>query len=94
MKFSWDEDKNTVNKRKHDISFEAAQYIFDDPFLLAVQDRFVDGEERWQTIGTIAGTTLLLVAHAWTDDAEEEHVQIISARLANRKERNKYERNS
>lgn len=63
VKFSWDEDKNTVNKRKHDISFEAAQYIFDDPFLLAVQDRFVDGEERWQTIGTIAGTTLLLVAH-------------------------------
>ena len=94
VKVSWDEDKNTINKGKHGISFEAAQYVFDDPFFIAVQDRFVEGEERWQTIGTVAGVTLLLVAHTWTEDAEEECIRIISARLANRKERQNYERNS
>ncbi len=94
MKFSWDEDKNTINKGKHGISFEAAQYVFDDPFFIAVQDRFVDGEERWQTIGTVAGVTLLLVAHTWTENADEEYIRIISARLANRRERQNYERNS
>ncbi len=94
MKFSWDEEKNTINKEKHGISFEAAQYVFDDPFFIAVQDRFVEGEERWQTIGTVAGVTLLLVAHTWTEDADEEYIRIISARLANRKERQNYERNS
>lgn len=31
MKFEWDEDKNTVNKEKHKISFETAAYVFDDP---------------------------------------------------------------
>ena len=94
MKFAWDEDKNTINKAKHDISFEAAQYVFDDPFFIAIQDRFVDGEERWQTIGMVAGATLLLVAHTWIEDEGEEHVRIISARLANKTERKKYENNS
>lgn len=94
VKFCWDEEKNTINKGKHGISFEAAQYVFDDPFFIAVQDRFVEGEELWQTIGTAAGVTLLLVAHTWTEDAEEECIRIISARRANREERQKYERNS
>ncbi len=54
VKFSWDEDKNTINKGKHGVSFEAAQYVFDDPFFIAVQDRFVEAEERWQTTGMVA----------------------------------------
>ena len=32
MKFEWDEDKNTINKEKHKISFETAAYVFDDPY--------------------------------------------------------------
>jgi len=94
VRFSWDEDKNTINKGKHGVSFEAAQYVFDDPFFVAVQDRFVEGEERWQTTGMVAGVTLLLVAHTWIDDGQEERIRIISARLANRKERQNYERNT
>jgi uncharacterized DUF497 family protein len=29
--FVWDEVKNKANQRKHGISFELAQLIFDDP---------------------------------------------------------------
>ena len=27
----WDEDKNEINKREHDLSFQTAQYVFADP---------------------------------------------------------------
>ena len=31
MKFEWDEEKNIINKKKHNISFETAAHVFDDP---------------------------------------------------------------
>ena len=30
MRFEWDEEKNTVNKEKHGISFETAALVFDE----------------------------------------------------------------
>lgn len=91
MKITWDENKNEVNKTKHGISFETAQFVFDDPLLFSQQDWFVDGEERWQAIGLAAGATLLVVAHTWIDYENEEHIRIISARLASKTERRRYE---
>ena len=66
MESAWDERKNRVNKRKHGISFETASLVFDDPYHLTRQDREVNGEPRWQTIGIVNGVHLLLVAHAVT----------------------------
>ncbi len=94
MKITWDENKNILNKIKHDISFELAQLVFNDPLHFSHRDRIVDGEERWQAIGLIGGTTLLLVAHTWVDREDEEHVRIISARIANKTERKRYANNS
>ena len=91
MKITWDENKNKVNKTKHRIDFETAQFVFDDPLLFSRQDRFVNGEERWQTIGLVDGEALLLVAHTWTDYENEEYIRIISARLADKTERRRYE---
>jgi hypothetical protein len=51
VEFAWDERKNQANKRKHGVSFETASLVFDDPHHLARQNREVDGEPRWQTIG-------------------------------------------
>lgn len=93
--FSWDEDKNTSNKRKHGISFEAAQLVFDDPLHLTRQDRFESGELRWQTVGEVGGLVLLLVAHTWQgSDDGNEHIRIISARQASKLERKMYEQNT
>ena len=94
MKITWDENKNALNKKNHRVSFELAQFVFDDPLHLSRQDRVVNGEERWQAVGTVDGTTLLLVAHTWSDDENEEHIRIISARLATKNEREIYETNS
>jgi len=56
-----------------------------------MQDREVDGEERWQTIGKADGILLLLVAHTFEDEDDEEVIRIISARKVNAHERRTYE---
>ncbi len=38
MKFEWDEDKNSINKEKHKISFETAAHVFDDPDYIEMFD--------------------------------------------------------
>ncbi|WP_369334484.1 BrnT family toxin [Candidatus Thiosymbion oneisti] len=59
---------------------------------ISIQDRHEDGEERWQTIGRIGRTVVLLVAHTYRDgEPNEEIVRIISARKATPKERRIYE---
>jgi uncharacterized protein (DUF4415 family)/uncharacterized DUF497 family protein len=62
MRFEWDENKNRRNLAKHKISFETASLVFDDPQALSVQDRVVEGEERWQTLGMMSGIAII-VAH-------------------------------
>jgi uncharacterized DUF497 family protein len=54
------------------------------------QDRVIEGEERWQTIGMVNGVLLILVAYTVVDE-EEEVVRIISARRVTRQERIEYE---
>jgi uncharacterized DUF497 family protein len=91
LKFIWDEQKNQLNKIKHKISFETAKLVFDDPFHINVQDRYENGEERWQTIGVIENVVFLLVAHTIKYDNNTEIIRIISARKATPQERKKYE---
>jgi uncharacterized DUF497 family protein len=90
MRFTWDAVKDRSNRRKHGISFETAVRVFCDPFHLSRQDRVVDEEARWQTIGMVDGVLLVLVAHSVVDE-EEEAIRIISARKVTRQERIEYE---
>jgi uncharacterized DUF497 family protein len=91
--FSWDERKNRANRKKHGVSFDLALEVFDDPFQLSTLERIENGEERWQTIGMVDDTMLLLVVHLWEDlETGEEHIRIISARRATAHERARYEK--
>ena len=92
MEFTWDARKNRANKRKHHISFETAILVFDDPLHVSTQDREVDGESRWQTIGMANDLHILLVAH--TVDEAGDMVRIFSARKATRMERSIYAQGS
>ena len=86
MEFAGDEEKNWINKRKHGVSLESASLVFDDPHHLMRQDREVDGEPRWQTIGVVNGIHVLLVAHtvvAHTVNQYDEEIRIVSARKSN-----------
>jgi uncharacterized DUF497 family protein len=90
--FEWDDQKAESNYRKHGIRFEEAAQVFDDPLALSEQDRIENGEERWQTIGQVAGCLLVLVAHTiLLEDDDVEVIRIISARRLDRKEKKRYE---
>lgn len=65
LNFEWDETKAATHLRKHGVRFEDAAKVFADPNHLTVQDRFENGEYRWQTIGMVAGEQILLVAHVF-----------------------------
>ncbi len=89
MRFEWAEEKNRRNLAKHKVSFETASLTFDDPLLLSIQDRIVEGEERWQTLGMVSGT-VLLVAHTYRAEPGGEVIRLISARKAIAGERRAY----
>jgi len=91
MRFEWNEAKNRRNRIKHKISFETAKMVFEDPYALSLQDRFVDDEERWQTLGNVGGNIVVLVAHTYSEAHGEEVIRIISARKATSTERKAYE---
>jgi hypothetical protein len=82
--------KNHANRVKHGISFTVAAQVFLDPDAIEIQDREVEGEQRWQTIG-FAGA-ILTVAHTLRDDEAHEVIRIISARKATPAERRIYEK--
>ncbi len=84
----WDPVKAETNLKKHQVSFEEASTVFDDPLFITFLDvaHSVD-EERYITIGLSKTNRLLLIAHT-----ERQGVtRIISARKATKNERRFYE---
>lgn len=91
MNIEWDPVKNEINKEKHHISFEAASYVFSDPFRLERYDRSENNnrnEDTYQTLGKV-GEVLFVV---YTERINA--YRIISARLADAEERRIYYGNS
>lgn len=91
MPWTWDPAKNRTNERKHGVSFETAQLVFDDPLALSRPDAGAHDEERWQTVGVVANVAIFVVHTALEDEGEEPVGRIISARKATRSERKAYE---
>ncbi|MBN9075289.1 MAG: BrnT family toxin [Rhizobiales bacterium] len=87
MRFEWDERKNALNLAKHGISFEEACLIFEGPVVSRTDDRTDYGEQREVSIGAIGDIVVVTVVH--TD--REGVIRLISARLANRRERRLYD---
>lgn len=93
MLFEWDPIKAEGNLKKHGISFELAQSVFDDPQHLSLLDAKIPHEERWITIGLSADARTLVVVHTYVVmESNHELIRIISARKATRKERLEYEK--
>jgi uncharacterized DUF497 family protein len=89
LTFGWDPRKAVSNLKKHGVSFEEAATAFGDPRSLSVPDPTHSyGEERFILIGRSERTRLLVVVHL---EITETNLRLISARLANRQERQTYE---
>jgi uncharacterized DUF497 family protein len=91
MRFIWDENKNRQNLRKHDVRFETAVLVFDDPYAITQRDVTFEDEERWITVGGIGPGSILLVVHTFYEEHDEEVIRVISARAAESHERRAYE---
>ena len=67
MRFEWSQAKNRENLRKHDIEFETARLVSDDPWAISVVDNLHDeeDEQRFVTIGAIGSGSVLYVVHTW-----------------------------
>jgi hypothetical protein len=54
MKFSWDPDKERINRRKHKVTFFDACHVFADQYVLTLFDNEHSlDEERWISMGKI-----------------------------------------
>ena len=91
--FDWDADKAEANLKKHEVSFQEAKTVFNDPLLITFPDEeHLETEERLISIGMSATNRVLLVVHTEREVAEELIViRIISCRKATASERRVYE---
>lgn len=79
MRFEWDEDKAHENAKKHRVSFEHAQHVFDDTRAVPFEDlqHSSSEETRYVMIG-MSPVGLLFVSFTYRDEV----VRLISARRA------------
>ena len=90
IRFEWDENKNTINKRKHRISFEEAQTVFYDAEALVIPDpEHSQDEERFIILGMSRRANLLVVCHCYRES--ETVIRIITKRKATRNETAQYQ---
>jgi uncharacterized DUF497 family protein len=87
--FEWDPGKASRNLAKHGVSFPEARTVFEDAeaLLLPDPDHSAD-EDRFILLGLSAALRVLVVVHC--ERAEGTVIRLISARKADRQEREAY----
>ena len=85
MQFEWDPEKSRANIRKHGLSFQDAPAVFAGATITFPDDRFDYGEDRFITLGMLAGR-VVVVAHT----ERGERVRVISLRKATKHEQEIY----
>ena len=86
--FEWDPKKAASNLKDHGISFDEATSVFADILAMNMPDPdHSDGEQRFLVLGMSAASRLVVVSYA----ERPPRTRVISARLATKHERRKYE---
>lgn len=75
MRFTWSERKRAINLKDHGLDFVDAPRVFEGLTFTYEDDRFDYGEQRFITLGLLAGVSVS-IAHTETDD----EIRIISFR--------------
>jgi uncharacterized DUF497 family protein len=85
----WNDRKASENQRKHGVSFQEAKSAFLDENARLIPDpEHSDEEDRFILLGLSTQLRLLVICHCYR--AEGNVIRIISARKADRSERNHY----
>ena len=85
MRFTWSERKRSVNLKEHGLDFVDAPRVFEGLTFTYEDDRFAYGEQRFVTLGLLAGVPVS-VAHTESDD----EIRIISFRKATEREARRF----
>ena len=89
--FEWDDDKAASNLAEHDVSFEEARAVFGDSARVEFYDEeHSEDEGRFAVIGFSSKGRLLFVVFT----PRGESIRMISARIAERDEEERYEQGS
>lgn len=85
MDFTWAEAKRRSNLQKHGLDFGDAEKVFAGPTLTEEDKRDYQGEQRFNTIGLL-GVTVVVIVHTET----ESEIHVISMREAENHEIRKF----
>lgn len=87
--FEWDQGNIDKSYQKHGITPNEAEEVFLDKDVLLLEDvKHSDAEQRTKAIGKIANGRILFLVFT----VRNNKIRIISARVANKKERRLYEK--
>jgi uncharacterized DUF497 family protein len=87
LRFEWDPVKAVRNERKHGVTFEEAETVFDHLHTLYEPDpEHSVGEERFRATGESKVRRLIVVTYTESGNV----TRLISAREATRRERRRY----
>ena len=81
MEFTWSQAKRAANLKAHGLDFVDAPRVFEGVTFTFEDDRFSYGEQRFVTLGLLAGVPVSLV-HTETD----HEIRVISFRKATNRE--------
>jgi len=81
VEFTWSERKRSLNLKQHGLDFVDAPAVFGGLIFTLEDDRFSYGEQRFVTLGLLAGVPVSIVH---TETAHE--IRVISFRKATRQE--------
>lgn len=85
IRFTWDESKNFLSKKKHGVSFEEAKTVFYDENAIEFPDPdHSQDEDRFLMLGVSHRLRVLMICHCFRED--DSIIRIISARKATRRE--------
>jgi uncharacterized DUF497 family protein len=81
MRFTWSERKRAINLKEHGLDFVDSARVFEGFTFTYEDDRFAYGEQRFITLGLLAGVPVS-IAHTESDD----EIRVLSFRKATSRE--------
>ncbi|MCP3902447.1 MAG: BrnT family toxin [Planctomycetes bacterium] len=89
LRFEWDPGKDRANQRRHGVAFDEAMTVFFDEHALLIEDpEHSEAEDRFIMLGLSSKLRILVVCHCYRSG--DDVIRLISARRANKQEREGY----
>lgn len=85
MRFTWSERKRAINLKVHGLDFIDAARVFEGLTYTFEDARFDYGEQRFETLGLLAGVPVSVV-----HTESEDEIRVISFRKATKREADIY----